>query len=279
MSDAQKAALLKLLGDEDPSVYQTIRSTILGLGAPVREWLEPCRLSNDPLVRRRSLEILQCMGRQHHDHLFLGFCLTHQGNHLDLEEAIWSLALTAYPDINPLAYRALLDSYAGDLSRRIHSAKSGRAILEQFQDYFFERLGYSGNQQSYYEAANSYLNRVVDRRTGNPISLSILYLLVGRRLGLPIQGIGLPSHFICRYQSSTEEIYADPFNRGRLLSKQDCIRYLAENYTGYEEQFLMPVSSRRILLRVCANLHQIASQDANQGEITRFQRYLLALAQ
>ena len=105
-----------------------------------------------------------------------------------------------------------------------------------------------------------------------------MYLLLARRLRLPVAGIGLPGHFICRYQSSAAEIYFDPFNRGRILTKADCVHYLINANCNLQDDYLTPVSSRRLLLRVCSNLHQVYQRLEQADEMTRLQRYLVALA-
>jgi regulator of sirC expression with transglutaminase-like and TPR domain len=145
-------------------------------------------------------------------------------------------------------------------------------------EYLFGELRFAGNGENYYDPENSYLNRVIDRRTGNPINLCIVYLLVARRLRLPVAGIGLPGHFICRYQSTSAELYVDPFNRGRFLSKADCVQYLTHGNYSLRDEYLAPVTPRKLLLRVCGNLHQIYLQLEQAQEATRLQRYLIALA-
>ncbi len=277
LSESQWKALVNLLGDDDPSIYQTVREKILSFGEDAGEWLRPHRLSNDPVLRRRAREIVQHFDRQEADTWFLAFCLKH-GEEFDLEEGVWLLALTQYPEINVEAYRALLDHFAAEIRERIDFSETNKEILTTINNYVFDELGFSGDQESYYDPQNSYLNRVVDRRKGNPINLSLLYLLLARRLELPVAGIGLPGHFICRYQSTSEEIYVDPFHHGKFLTKADCIQYLVSGSHGLQDEFLSPVSTRRILMRICSNLHQIYSQMELTEETTRLQRYLVALA-
>lgn len=144
-------------------------------------------------------------------------------------------------------------------------------------DYLFNELGFHGNEEEYYDPENSYFNRVIDRRMGNPISLSALYWLLGRRLGLPIVGIGMPGHFLCRFQSSTEAVFIDAFNRGKLLTRADCIRYLQQSGHGFEEGHLAPIAPGRALLRMCSNLLQIYADSGFAEERARFQRYVIAL--
>jgi regulator of sirC expression with transglutaminase-like and TPR domain len=277
LSESQKSALLMLLADEDPAVYHAIRSKIISYGDSTLEWLRPHALSSDPIVRRRSIEILQFLARQDADNRFIGFCLN-QGEELDVEEGIWLLAQTQYPEINVSAYQALFDSYAGDLRDRIDFGAGAEGILSTINQYLFDTLGFAGNEKHYYEPDNSYLNRVVDRRTGNPISLCLVYLFLARRLRLPIAGIGMPGHFLARFQSTTVEMYIDAFNKGKLLTKADCVKYLLHTSHGFQESYLSPVSPRRILLRICSNLHQIYVQLELAEETARFQRYIVALA-
>jgi regulator of sirC expression with transglutaminase-like and TPR domain len=105
-----------------------------------------------------------------------------------------------------------------------------------------------------------------------------VYLLLARRLQLPITGIGIPGHFVCRYQSSAEETYVDVFHGGRLLTKADCLRYLHESNLGVHEGLLTPATPRRILLRMCSNLHQIYLHFKAKEESRRLQSYVVALA-
>jgi len=277
LSESQRKALVNLLGDDDPAIYQTVREKILSFGENAGEWLRPYRLSNDPVLRRRAREIVRHFDRQEADTWFLAFCLKH-GEEFDLEEGVWLLAMTEYPDINVEAYRALLDNFATAIRERIDFTETDKEILSTMNNYLFDELGFSGDEESYYDPQNSYLNRVVDRRKGNPINLSLLYLLLARRLQLPVAGIGLPGHFICRYQSTSDEIYVDPFHHGKFLTKADCIQYLVSGSHGLQDEFLAPVSTRRMLMRSCSNLHQIYSQMELTEETTRLQRYLVALA-
>ena len=271
------AALLNLLGDEDAEVYRAVREQILAEGESARRWLRPHVLSNDAVLRRRVQEILRYMDRQAGDNHFLSFCLKH-GEEFDLEAAAWLLAQTQFPEINVEAYQALLDGYADALRERMDRRGRASLTLEKINHYLFNELGFKGNEQNYYEPDNSYLNRVLDRRTGNPITLCLFYMLLARRLKLPITGIGLPGHFICRHQSASGEIYVDIFNRGRLLTKADCVHYLVRGNYDLREEYLAPVSPRRIFLRICSNLHQIYLELGLKDDATRLQRYVVALA-
>lgn len=275
-TERQRAALVKLLADDDPAIYKAVRETILSQGPAALAWLREHLLSEDPVVRRRTHGIVAQLKRQEADNRFLSFCLK-QSEDLPLEQGVWMLAKTRYPEINQQGYEALLDSYAMDIREDLVSAKGAKEILARVGGYMFDVLGFSGNESDYYSPENSYLNRVLDRRTGNPISLCLVYLLLARRLQLPISGIGLPGHFVCRYQSSAAELYIDVFGAGKLLAKADCVRYLLQANYSVREEYLTPVSQRRILLRICKNLHQAHLHAGEQAEGTRLQRYVVAL--
>ncbi|HSU55003.1 MAG TPA: transglutaminase-like domain-containing protein [Candidatus Dormibacteraeota bacterium] len=277
LSEKQRVALLKLLTDEDSSVYGAVRERIISQGPSAVTWLRPHKLSSEPVLRRRVLEVIQHFGKQAADTRFLSFCLKH-GEELDLEAAAWLLAQTQYPDINIEGYRALLDDFASELRDRVDFTADSKEILSTINDYLFQELAFSGNEKNYYDAENSYLNRVLDRRTGNPINLCLLYILVARRLRLPVTGIGLPGHFICRHQSTAAEIYVDAFSGGKFLTKADCVQYLVHGNYSLRDDCLAAVSPRRMLLRICGNLHQIYLQQERAEESTRLQRYLVALA-
>jgi len=276
--EGEKKALLSLLSDEDPNVYHAIRAKILSYGISTTRWLQPSTLSSDPVLRRRAIEIIQHFSRNAADNRFLAFCLT-QGEELDPEMGSLLLAQTQYPDINIQAYQALFDTFAAELREQIVVGQSAEQSVAVINHYLFESLGFRGNEENYYEPDNSFLNRVVDRRTGNPISLCTIYLAVGRRLKLPMVGIGMPGHFLCRIQTTTEEmLFIDAFNSGKLLTRADCVKYLVHTRDGFKESYLAPVTGRRTLSRMCSNLHQIYSDLSLSDEMDRFQRYIVALA-
>ena len=272
-----RRALINLLGDDDREIAQTVRAKILSYGQLARPWLEVESLHDDPLIRRRIRGVLTVLQREEADVRFMTFC-RHHGEEFDLEEGIWFLSQTRYPEINAEGYRAILDEWAIRLKEALKPYRKGESRLAVINEFLFTELGFRGNEDNYYDPENSYLNRVVDRRSGNPISLCLIYILIGRRLAMPIAGIGFPGHFLCRYQSSVEEHYIDAFNQGKLLTKAQCMQYLTENGLGVREGYLVPISARRVLLRICANLHQIYLKFSETEEAARVQRYLVALA-
>ena len=277
LSDEKRKALLCLLADEDPGIYLPVREKIISLGPHVCDWLKYFVLDENPIVRRRVRDVISHFKRLKADTEFSAFCLNH-GEDFELEEACWLLARTVDPEINTEAYRAVLDDYAHDLMHKIDFGSEPESIMAAINRYIFQTQRYQGNEDNYYSADNSYLNRVIDQRRGNPISLCMIYQLVGRRLVLPVAGIGLPGHFLCRFQTPRQDYYIDAFNKGRLLTKTDCMKYLKQAGYEFHETFLMPASSRRILLRMCSNLHQIYQRDNQAADAARLHGYIVALS-
>ncbi|MFM2082083.1 MAG: hypothetical protein RL380_774 [Verrucomicrobiota bacterium] len=274
----QRAALLTLLTDDDAAIYHTVRDKILTTGHAACDWLRPHTLSSDPVLRRRAHEIIQHILRHEADDRFLAFCIRHHGEELDLELGVLLLTQTQFPEANLDAYRALLDSHAAELRERLAPNSKPRQLLAVINHFLFTELNFRGDEKNYYDPDNSYFNRVMDRRFGNPISLCLIYLFLARRLKLPIAGIGLPGHFLARFQNSSDEIYIDAFYRGKFLTKNDCIHHLVRGNFPIDERNFAPATPRRILTRICANLHQSYARMELPDETHRFERYLFALA-
>lgn len=148
----------------------------------------------------------------------------------------------------------------GRAARERIAAAPGAAI-EAFNYFMFEEAGFAGNQLNYHDPANSYLNRVLERRTGIPITLSVVYMEVGRKAGLEVDGIGLPGHFIVRAREAdaVESVFVDPFH-GQTLEREDCQDRLDEVYGGQvalTDEHLRAATTREILVRLLTNLKAI----------------------
>lgn len=273
----RQLALLTLLGDDDLVVSDRIRAQLIAGGQGTLDWLQNHRYHDEPVVRRRIWEIFQHFAAAQTDTEFLTFTLAH-GEHFDLEQAIWLFVRTRYPELPVSGYRAQLDEWAGELRLEVAGCASAEAKLQCINRQIYTTLKFKGNSTNYYDPQNSYLNRVMDRRRGIPISLCLLYLFLTRRLNLPVTGIGMPGHFLCRYQTPREEFYIDAFHEGELLTKIDCRKRLKDFAVDFDETALLPISPRRILQRVIANLHLLHKEARERVEADRLQRYLMALA-
>src|SRR5579883_329792 len=173
-----------------------------------------------------------------------------------LDAAALAMAEFESPGLDLAKYLAVLDRFADDLRPRVLN-QSGEQFVQLANDYLFGELGFRGNQAEYHDPRNSCLNYVLDRRIGLPITVSVVYIEVARRLERPVAGVGLPGHFIVRYDDGAFATYIDPFHEGKLLSQQDC-RALAREITGtdigVDSSALEPVGVRYIVVRMLNNL-------------------------
>jgi regulator of sirC expression with transglutaminase-like and TPR domain len=179
---------------------------------------------------------------------------------IDLAEAALLIAVEEYSALDVTLYIKRLDLIANAVRDRIADDDDAEQIISALNFTLFDELGYRGNQESYYDPRNSYLNQVIDRRLGIPITLSVIYIEVARRIGFPVYGVGLPSHFIAGHAGFAGEIYIDPFNRGRVLGRRGVEELFSEMGGGtleLREEHLMPVTKKQIITRMLSNLLNI----------------------
>ncbi|WP_088892038.1 SirB1 family protein [Leptolyngbya ohadii] len=188
---------------------------------------------------------------------------------IDLAKAALYLAQEEYPDLDAEEYLNALDTMAAEIKERLPEEAYPLRIIKTINQYLYEDLGYYGNKDSYYEPENSYLNQVIDRRTGIPITLSLVYLEVAKRLDFPMVGVGMPGHFLIRPVIDEMQIFVDPFSQGEVLFAEDCQQRLSEIYGRPIEmrpEFLQPVTAHYFLVRMLNNLKVIY---LNQSDIPR----------
>lgn len=182
---------------------------------------------------------------------------------LGLDRAALELARIEYPNLEIEPYIALLDSHAGELSRRLSGRPSGAAYVETANRYLFQELGFRGNEANYYDPRNSCLNEVLTTRMGIPITLAVVYLEISRRLGQPVYGIGMPGHFLAEFRGADFAAWIDVFHGGQVLTRDQCFD-LASEASGAplppDPRMLTPVSDRQILVRMLRNLRGIYFQ-------------------
>lgn len=179
---------------------------------------------------------------------------------VNLAKAALHIAQEEYPDLDPEEYLNTLDTMAAEIEERLPVERYPLRILQTINQYLYEDLSFSGNIGDYYDPRNSFLNEVIDRRTGIPIALSLVYLEIAQRLDFPMVGIGMPGHFLIRPDLPDMNIYVDAFNQGEILFEQDCQERLSEIYqqpVDLKPSFIEPVSNRRFLARMLMNLKLI----------------------
>jgi len=195
---------------------------------------------------------------------------------IELARACLMIAQGAYPGLDLEHYLAEIEAMAIRLRARLpreHGAEDSVVALNKF---LYDDLGYWGNTEEYYDPRNSYLNDVIERRTGIPITLSVLYMELGRRIGLPLEGISFPGHFLVRLRLRGGTLVLDPFTGGAPVSEDELRerlkRVIPEGAAGGLsvselplDQFLEPATHRQVLARLLRNLKGIY-RDADQPE-------------
>ncbi len=174
---------------------------------------------------------------------------------IPLDAAALEIARIEYPDLDANAAKAELDRHAIAIAERAHDLSDGQNFIETANRYLFEEAGFRGNEDDYYNPENSCLNRVLETKRGIPISLSVIYIEIGRRLSKKVSGVGLPGHFVVRYDDIRYAAMMDPFNGGKLLDLADCCR-LAQ-VEELQISWLQPVDRRHVAMRMLNNLRNI----------------------
>jgi regulator of sirC expression with transglutaminase-like and TPR domain len=189
--------------------------------------------------------------------------------YIDLAKAALFIAQEEYPHLDPEEYLNALDTIALELSERLPSDRYPMKVIQAINQYLYEDLGFTGNTENYYDPRNSFLNDVIDRRTGIPITLAIVYLEIARRIDFPMVGIGMPGHFLVRPDVAEMEIFVDAFHGGEIMFPQDCEDRLSQVYqqpVTLQPKYLPVLSKTQILARMLSNLKYIY---LNQQDLER----------
>jgi regulator of sirC expression with transglutaminase-like and TPR domain len=188
---------------------------------------------------------------------------------VDLFGAAMLVARLGYPTLNPHAYAARLDHVAEAAANYAAGAREPEALAAAIDYQLFSVMGFTGNSDDYGNPENSFLNVVIDRRTGIPITLCLVYMEIAQRLGLPCEGVGYPGHFIVRCGPAESPFFVDPFHQGARLDRHELLSGLTSRSVGTTsvESYLLPVTRRQLLQRMLNNL-RFAFR--NTGETARW---------
>jgi regulator of sirC expression with transglutaminase-like and TPR domain len=179
---------------------------------------------------------------------------------IPLAETALMIACEEYPQLELSPYLDLLDEIAESAQRKRSPSDSPIDTVGKINSVVFDTYGFRGNVEDYYDPRNSFFNDVLDRRIGIPITLSTLYIEVARRINFPIVGVGMPGHFLVKYWDRREEFFLDPYNRGEILTREDCRKRLVAQYgegVEFNDRLLARATHRQIVWRLLNNLKDI----------------------
>jgi regulator of sirC expression with transglutaminase-like and TPR domain len=251
----QRDALLRLLDDEDVATVSLVKAQLAAGGPKMVGILRKLESEAPPLASFHLRDVIAEIEEQTAETQFVQLCRTF-GEHGDLEKAAWYLAAALLPGEDFEDSRQLLDHWGHEVRYRLRKADTAIDRVETLAEFLNLEQRLRGNDDDYYNLRNSVLPAVIDSRLGIPISLSLVYMLVGRRAGITVDGIGLPGHFIVRHQ----DVFFDPFHGGRRVGLDECKALLEQQNLTLLPQHLAPTSSRQMIVRTLTNIYYIAEQ-------------------
>jgi regulator of sirC expression with transglutaminase-like and TPR domain len=257
----QRESIIRLLKDSDPETVHLTKQQLAQGGTEAIPDLRDLLSTDDQQVALHVREILTEIETRQAKVTFKEICET-ISDLADLERACWCLAQIFQPGVDVESYQKTIDAWSRELRQGLllcHSDNSRAIAMSQF---FGKDLGLRGNEDDYYTARNSLLPCVMDSRLGIPISLSLLYMIVGRRASVVVEGINLPGHFVVRHG----RVLIDPFHQGRILTTSDCAQILSYQNRTLQQEHLQTAHPKLILIRMLANLLYIF-QHEQQGPL------------
>ncbi len=261
-------ALYSLLDDPQASVQNAVRERIMSLGEEavvgLKELTEVHGNLHQEVVRELIDEIRRTMALRRLDREFSG-----PDEPVDLEEGAFILARYGFPEISTANYQRRLDDMAADIRVLAGARATPLETFMKLRSYLFSDLGFIGNREDYYNPNNSFINKVIDYRKGIPITLSILLLTLGRRLGISLHGIGMPMHFLVQYDDGSRMFFVDAFNSGIIITRDQCRLMLSSSGIRLTPEMLAPVATRDIIERMWRNLYLAYQQQGDEEEASR----------
>ena len=263
---SQISSLIQLLTDRDEFIRSRIREKLVELGEDALPFLEIAARGEDESLRIQAHLVIQDILPKKLAEKFRQLSRKAQGQDVDLEAGMMLIMEFGYPESNPEICRQKLDDLAKKLAETLDFNADPQEIVAAFTRFLFQENEFKGNKDNFHNPDNSFINKVLENHTGLPITLSALCILLAKRLGLPIVGVGMPGHYIVKYSLPIEPIYFDPFHQGRLLTKSECVKIVEQLGYPFEEHFLSQSTQRETLVRMLNNLIQFYK---NSNEIKK----------
>jgi regulator of sirC expression with transglutaminase-like and TPR domain len=248
MEDKQLNIIIALLSDEDADIIASMRHKLFELG---EETVRKILKATDPSSRahKEASRVLMRFQEPSIEERFRNLS-TDQNGDIDLEEGAFTLARFAYPDLDVGAYKTRLGHMAFELAPQVAPDDHPIRVIRTLNHYLFETQKFRAPLQ--YDPDDTFLNRVLDRKRGWPITLSVIYLILGQRIDLPLVGVAMPKHYIVKYNApSGQEIYIDPYHHGQVLTPNECADMIGTKLT---DDLLPEATNRFTLFRMMNNL-------------------------
>lgn len=262
-SKSEIESLLTLMDDPDPFIQESVQSRFTQLGENAVPLLDEFRIEEkNPEKKKMVVNIIhdltfETLRSDFHDLLELGV-----NNRESLEKAVFTLSRFGSPTIRDQEYSKKLDHFAEMVEPTVKYRLDDRKKMKQLIKFVFEDLNFSGDNDDYHNPANCFLDQVINRRRGLPISLSMVVMFLARRLEMPFFGVNMPIHFMLNYISDKEEILIDPYDGGAIVTYDQCYFFLKKNNIEPKPEHFKVASDIDILIRCIRNL--IHSYERNE---------------
>ena len=247
----QRKALEGLLDDPSASVHSALLAHFTKHGPESVTFLRAVSIQSNRVLAHHANEFLRELNFSDPVTEFRGFI---RSLNYELETGALLLSRTIHPDLDIGASCSLLDRMAARCRELIAEPAAARDKCRVLNRVLFHEHGFHGNTDNYADPLNSFLDQVLIRRKGIPLSLSLVYLLVAERIGLPLEPVGLPGHFLVGCYTEEVPFYIDPFNAGRLISAAEAVAMLRRQSLHPTLADLAPTPIREVLCRCCRNL-------------------------
>ncbi len=251
VSPERLGALVALLDDPSPAVWEPVRDHLERAGRAAVPALRRAASHPEPRVRLRSRALLATHARRA---TLRRLAATLARDPVDLEAGLWRLARAADPEFDAREARIQLDRLAARVRARGHGLDAGMAKALALVDVLCEEDGLRGAEDGYHHPDNAHLGRVLERRRGLPLSLVAIHLLVARRAGIRAAAVPLPGHVMLRLYAGERSLLVDPFHGGKIRTRKDCLTYLLHQGLAPRTDWFADATDRQLLLRQTGNL-------------------------
>ena len=252
---AEIESLMFLLEDPDPFVQEQVQLRFMELGGRAVPLLDQIRVqTKDKEAKKRAKEVLHKLTFSTLKGDFAELLLEGIGNRAQRERAVITLARFGHPTLRESEYVKILDHFADMIRPSLRYKRSEREKMRILMKFIFEDLNFRGDNKDYHNPANGFIDQVIERRKGLPISLSLVAMFIARRLQLPVFGVNMPIHFMLAFVGEKEEQLIDPYDQGAEVSYDQCYFFLKKNNVTPKPEHFKMASDIDILARCIRNL-------------------------
>jgi regulator of sirC expression with transglutaminase-like and TPR domain len=277
--DREITALIELLEDPDETIYEQIRDRILSIGEPVVKPLETAWELSDHghIFRNRVEDILHTI---HVDSVYKSLQEWINTEDHDLLNGALIIARYRYAELNEEHVKKRIAALRQDIWLELNEELTAFEKVRIINHILFEVHGFTGNKKDYHAPQNSFLNEVIDKKKGNPLSLAILYQVLATQLGLPIRGVNLPNHFILAYCGNGADqnhgsplFYINAFSSGDILTGNEIDQFLDKLKLERKRSFYEPCTNKDMVLRLINNLAHSYTRQADEDRAADMIRF------